>query len=788
MMRPLVLMLLLFAIPLAHAQKEDVLGGILNDFARYSDLPREVAYVHLNKSVFIKGEDLGFKAYVMDKDHKRPSRETENLYCVLKDSSGRVIKSQLVRIKQGVGQGIFKLDSVFQTGTYTFKAYTNWMRNFSEPNYFQQSIDILDPETHATLPVKTLPADLDVQLLPEGGHAVAGLPSVYGVIIKDAGGYGVSGLEGRITDAAGEEVTRFQVNQFGIGRVELTPREGTRYYAHLRYLNRDHKIPLPPPEAEGVSLRLSDLKDKVAITLKTRFTDPLQRDAPFYLTVHNGDSLKGIPVSFRTETETLKIFPKKDLYKGVNVFTLFDPNGNPLLERLFFNDHGMSFRDTMVGYSSREKDSLKIQLGIQDLDPKYFSSLSVSVLPGGSKAYRGHHNLPSYSLLQPYVRGYIQNAWYYFQEITARKRHELDNLLLTQGWSSYDWNTVTNHPPSYRFDFEKGIAFTVGFNSRRSDAFYIFPTYYNNAQLLELNPGQKKFTVENFYPLEGEDLSITEIRGNSRSKPSGAFVHFKPSAIPPLKSDRVKILPSRLGSQFGKIEVPPISFENLQKLQQLDEVTVTEKRRISRLQQLQDRTFGRIDIFAKDDPRRNMWLSTYLSGRGFRVSETPGRLDIQAFNPNSPNATRPIVYLDDVLLTDFGILWRFRLDIVDYIEINQSGVGSGIMGGGGVIRIVTDPTLRRESLTSRSFQSYEVPLAFGSKKQFYTPVYSSYNSEFFETYGTLGWVPDLRAGAEGGFSFYTKNHGLDQLVLHVEGVVNGDEFVSCRIPLDTDIE
>ncbi|MDX1333566.1 MAG: hypothetical protein R3252_11090, partial [Robiginitalea sp.] len=585
-----------------------------------------------------------------------------------------------------------------------------------------------------------------------------------------------------------EEVTRFRVNQFGIGRVELTPREGRAYYAHLRYLNREHKIPLPPAEAEGVSLRLSDLKNKVAIALKTRFKDPLQRDAPFYLTVHNGDSLKGIPVSFRAETETLKIFPKKDLYKGVNVFTLFDPNGKPLLERLFFNDHGMTFRDTMVGYSSREKDSLKIQLGIQDLDPTYFSSLSVSVLPGGSKAYRGHHNLPSYSLLQPYVRGYIQNAWYYFQEITARKRYELDNLLLTQGWSSYDWNTVTNHPPSYRFDFEKGIAFTVGFNSRKSDAFYIFPTYYNDAQLLELNPGQKKFTVENFYPLEGEDLSMTEIRGNSRSKPSGAYVHFKPSAIPPLKSDRAKVLPSRLGRQFGEIEVPPISFENLKKLQVLDEVTVTEKRRIGRLQQLQDRTPGRIDIFAKNDPRRNMWLSTYLSGRGFRVSETPGRLDIQAFNPNSPNATRPTVYLDDVLLTDFSILWRFRLDVVDYIEINPTGIGSGMLGGGGVIRIATDPTLRRESLASRSYQSYEVPLAFGSKKQFYTPVYSSYNSEFFETYGTLGWVPDLKADTEGRFSFYTKSHGLEELVLHVEGIVNGDEFVSCRIPLDTDAE
>ena len=74
--------------------------------------------------------------------------------------------------------------------------------------------------------------------------------------------------------------------------------------------------------------------------------------------------------------------------------------------------------------------------------------------------------------------------------------------------------------------------------------------------------------------------------------------------------------------------------------------------------------------------------------------------------------------------------------------IYEEGIGSirsGIMGGGGVIRIVTDPALRRDPLVTRSFQSYEVPLAFGGgKKQFYTPVYSSYNSEFFEAFGTLG--------------------------------------------------
>ena len=779
---------LLLGLQVICVQQEDIQDRILNDFARYSEHPREVAYVHLNKSVFIKGEDLGFKAYVLDKDRKRPSLETQNLYCVLADSANRMVKTQLVRIRNGVGQGVFELDSLFHTGKYTFKAYTNWMRNFSEANYFQQSIDILDPETHSTLPIKPLPTDLDVQVLPEGGHVLAGIPTVFGIIIKDAGGYGVPDLEGQITDASGREITRFQVNQFGIGRLQFTPMAGMTYYARFNYFNREQEVLLPAARPEGVSIRLTDLKDKVGISLNARFNDPSRARAPFFLTVHNGDSLKGVPVSFRDAGEQLKVFPKKDLYKGVNVFTLFDPSGKPLLERLCFNEQGLVFHQKLSSKVSRLQDSLAISLGIGGLKPGMFNSLSVSVLPAGSRADPGQHSLPSYTLLQPFVRGYIQNAGYYFQEINPKKRYELDNLLLTQGWSSYEWNTVFNHPPEYRFDFEKGIAYTVEFNSRRSDAFYIFPTYHTPSQLLELNPNQKKFTVENFYPLSGEKLSLTEIRGEGRSRPSGAFVRFKPSAIPPLKSERAQILPNRLGSLFREVKAPPISFENLKKLQMLDEVTVTEKRRGNQLQRLKDRSPGRVDVFSSDDPRRDMWLSTYLSTRGYIVTEGLGTVDIQSSNPNSPNNRKPVVYLDGVMLTDFDILWRFRLDIVEYIELNPTGIGSGIMGGGGVIRIVTNPNLRRETLGERTHISYEIPLTFESKKVYYTPVYSSYDSEFFRAFGTLGWFPDLRTDISGSLSFKVNPQNLEELELHVEGIINGDEFVSCRLFMETDTE
>lgn len=785
-MRAFLLYFFLLALP-AHAlgQQEDLLDRVIDDFTRYSELPREVAYVHLNKSVLIKGETLGFKAYVLDKGSKKPSLETRNLYCVLADSNDRMVKSQMLRVTGGVGQGVFELDSLFHTGKYTFKAYTNWMRNFSEPNYFQQSIDILDPETHPTLPADPRPGDLEVQVLPEGGHALAGVPSVYGIIITDTGGFGVAGVEGTITDGSGREITRFKVNRFGIGRIGLTPLRGTSYFVHFSHGNRKYRVPLPPAENEGVGLRLAELNDWVALELRARFGDPGWERAPFFLTIHNGDNLKGVPVSFRDSLSQLKVFPKGDLYPGMNVFTLFDPTGKPLLERLFFNPTGLAFHENIVAYPSRVGDSLSIRLGIPGLRPGTFNSLSVSVLPAGSQSTPGHHNLGSYTLLQPYVRGPVQNAGYYFQEGSAVKRRELDDLLLTQGWSSYNWNTVFNHPPQYRFDFEKGVSYTVGFNTRKSDAFYIFPTLNNPSQLLELQPGQEVFTVESFYPMEGEKLALTEIRGTIKSSPAGAYVQFKPAGVPSMDSHKAALLPNRLGPRFTEIRAQPISFENLERLQILDEVVVSEARRIQRLERLRDRSPGRVDIFAKDDPRRMMFLDAYLSGRGYRVTEGLGTLDIVAGNPNSPSNPRPIVYLDGVLLTDFDLLWRFRLDIVDYIEINPTGIGSGIYGGGGVIRIVTDPSISPAGPAPKAFQSYEIPLAFGQDKTFYTPVYSSYNNEFFRAFGTLGWVPDLQADRTGGMAFTTRHHGVEAMELHVEGIINGNEFVSARVLVET---
>ena len=251
------------------------------------------------------------------------------------------------------------------------------------------------------------------------------------------------------------------------------------------------------------------------------------QDQSYQLSIHNGDEIKAFPISFTGGLKQLKVIPKADLYKGMNIITLMDQNARPLLERLYFNDRGFEFFETLSNAApSIDSGQVKVTLEIPGLEAGAFSSLSLSVLPDNTSSYTHHHNLPSYTLLQPYVKGPIQNAGYYFEDIDARKRYDLDNLLITQGWSSYSWNTVMNHPPLYRFDFEKGISYTVRFNKRDSEDFYIYPTANNPSQLLKLKDGEVDFTVEEFYPREGEKLAISEISKTRRNYTSGRCCTF----------------------------------------------------------------------------------------------------------------------------------------------------------------------------------------------------------------------------------------------------------------------
>ncbi|NNK10111.1 MAG: hypothetical protein HKP08_02105 [Flavobacteriaceae bacterium] len=123
------------------------------------------------------------------------------------------------------------------------------------------------------------------------------------------------------------------------------------------------------------------------------------------------------------------------------------------------------------------------------------------------------------------------------------------------------------------------------------------------------------------------------------------------------------------------------------------------------------------------------------------------------------------------------------MDQVDYIEINPSGIGAGIRGGGGVIKIVTDPSKARRAQFSNTLIDYDIPITFTANKRFYNPMYNSYSGTFFNSFGAVDWHPDVVIDTKGVGKFSFLNYGLGTVKLYFEGIVNDNEFVSDVVEL-----
>jgi hypothetical protein len=340
---------------------------LTSSFNAYTNLPREVAFAHLNKSLYLKGETIGFSIYVFDKTTKKPSTKTTNVYTVVTDKNNKTIKEQLIWAKEGKAIGTFSIDSTFTSGNYTFKAYTNWMKNFDEQNLYAQSIKIIDPDIIDNDAIKTISSKLDAQFLPEGGHLVANTENTIGVVIKDTLGYGVPDITARVLNAKGEIVSNFKTNHVGIGKFLLLHDSKTSYSVEIDFRNRIQTFDLSSAEQKGLNITLNQISSKLILTFNTNAqTLPIIKNKPYTLFIHNGNQSKTIPLVFENDTKVIKAIARKDLFAGINIFTVFTEESTPILERVFFNYEGIESLKTAEAFTKKNQDSLLIQVPVSD--------------------------------------------------------------------------------------------------------------------------------------------------------------------------------------------------------------------------------------------------------------------------------------------------------------------------------------------------------------------------------------------------------------------------------------
>ncbi|PRX56862.1 hypothetical protein [Flagellimonas meridianipacifica] len=771
---------------------------VLEAYEDYVELPREIVFLHTNKTTYIKGEQLGFQAYCLEKESKRLSKDTKNLYVTISNKDGLPIKQQLVKVDKGLASGVFEIDSLFASGTYTLLAFTNWMKNFQEPNYFKQTIEILDFKEgfQENLTTNVRP---DVQVLPEGGHLVMGVESVIGIAIKDASGLGIPNVEGELVDETGNSLGKISCNKHGHGRFKLKPDIGRTYAVKINFEGKELEYPLPKSENKGVVLTLLDQGGGLSLTLSTNqaSNNEILRNT-YSLLVHNGEDNHLIALNPFTSLKSNNDIPRGILFPGMNIFTVFDSSGQPLVERLYFNYEGISLQNKNLVEKTNMKDS--IEVSISSAEP--ILNASVSILPSASVTYRPHHNLASYTLLQPYVKGYIENAEYYFKDTNELKKEELDLLLLTQGWSSYSWENIFNSPPDYDYDFEEGIRAVIQRDAKKGNQQYVVIPYgNNNLEIVSFEEGQEKLEKTGLFP-DGDDFfRIGRISSKGKLSPADVTVSFYPSKVPEIDTSS-----QALGYGSTSISKTDYSerFRILNQIRALEEVIVQAKRKSSQLESLQNKTFGNVEEITNEQKQHLVTFRNYISRKGFLVREEQGRfLIVNQQAQNFGSSGEPSIYIDDHLLNPFitrdttiigsaglqpdvlSVLSNLRLSEIDYIEVNKKGLGEGI-NSGGVIRIYTGEEYKSSRKRSNAYTEYsEHPfeMTFTQEREFYVPRYSSYESDFFEYFGVLDWLPQLKSDVNGLIKFKVSNAYSAGVKIFVEGITNQGSFVSQTISL-----
>ena len=242
----------------------------------------EKAYLHTDREVYIGGETLWFSAYLINAQNNQFINSSNTLYVELVSTSEKseplVIAKRIIRMEQGKGSGDFKLKDSIAAGTYTLRAWTNWMRNFNDNFLFEKEIRVLSSFEVAeevskvkkksvtkitpSLPTLTtlLPKE-NIQFFPEGGSMIDSVSSIVAFKAVDGNGKNL-GVEGEITNKNGEIINNFS-DKTGLGIFLLQPEKDQEYTAKGIYSNgQKFSTILPKALSNGYSIRVID-KDSI---------------------------------------------------------------------------------------------------------------------------------------------------------------------------------------------------------------------------------------------------------------------------------------------------------------------------------------------------------------------------------------------------------------------------------------------------------------------------------------------------------------------------------------------
>jgi len=755
--------LLLFIANLGIAQTDQSAPQILENI-----------YLHLNKTTFIKGERLWFKAYVQDQKTKLPSLGTTNLHVGIFDENGDEIKRKLLFTENGMANGDFAIDSTFIGTDYKILAWTNYQRNFKQLNPFQQHIKIVQEDVQEEDIIEN---ELIIEVYPEGGYLIEGAFNHIGIVLSRVGGKRVSANNLELVDGLGNVVrSNITTNSLGLGKIGFMVEQGTTY--SLQWGNDDigySRKSLPSAKSQTIGLNIDNNgKDNVLVKLIASKQTFKKKDGENYsVAFYQDESIVFEDVEI-IEEESVIALPRKSLPYGLNTAVLFDGELKPVSFRMFFNHRNDKKRLQSIAVEhclSEFGDSIQVDF-IRPKNSTLDANVSISVLPGSSNAYNSENSIASAFLVQPYLKNAFKGS-YYFDAMDRKKRFELDKRLIIEGWGKYDWDSRKLETLKLEFAMETGISISgkVIDADLTEENQVSLVTDFSGAYAFEELESDKAFS-SNMDLFEGDSLGISLMGRKGKLRKPNVEVQFSNST--PLGFETGKWLNfEKVISQKQVNEIVEIdqSLNLGERTIALDEVVVTEKA-VTRDNKFQVSATVEGRVIRDIDIKKSPSVTTYINRLGYLVSGNNGKITFLINKWPYPEAP---VFING-MLASHGELIGMPLSRVKLITYGSS------------ISIILNSNYEAPENRNK-FLKFAIENGYARPQGYYTPNYPDYTTSIFKNYGALDWKANIAIGGEIPTTVMVPIKGQRTLKVFIEGMdINGNLFTQNNIIETTNID
>lgn len=782
-------LMLVFAVNIfsvSHAQ--DQLKEIAFSYGNYQqENLQEKIFVHTDKTYYVAGEIIWFKLYVTDAGLNKPLDLSKVAYIEILDTANKPLLQAKIALKNASGNGSFLVPLNVNSGNYTLRAYTNWMKNTGADFFFQKNISIVNTQKSVVTEPVIVPVKYDVQFFPEGGNLVEGLQSKLAFKATNQYGDGIN-FSGALLDND-DTLLHFQPAHAGMGNFLFTPQHNHSYKAVIRFPSGGFIIKsMPELYNAGYVMRVEDAANN---QLKISVQGKNVASSALFLFVHSNAKIsyaKG--ESFKTDN-AIFLVDKTTLADGISHISIFDEGKQPVCERLYFKKPAQSLQLALsadkTNYQARTKVNLSLQLPAI-IAAKDSADLSMSVYKIDSLQSIDEDDIQTTLLLTSSLKGYVEDPAFYF---TDNAETAADNLMLTQGWRRFNWeNVLNNTAPVFRFAPELNGHIITG-------------------SVTNLQTGKKQAYVESFLSVPGTRLqfypSTSDTTGNVKFEMKDFYGSTEISVQAGTQFDSIyrmeinnPFFENYTSSKTPRFDLPLNAANTLRERSvgmQVQQIYSGEKLKQLYMPEIDTTAFylHPDKTYKLDDYTRFQTLEEVLREYVAMVNVTrkEGKYHFPVFN----NSTKQYFEVDPINLLDGVPVFNLnKLINVDPLLIRKLDViTQRYIYGGSSFNGLLSWTTYKGDLGNLSIDPSVVLLDYDAlqlQREFYAPAYDSEekrNGHLPDFRNVLLWSPNIKATNSSAqqLSFYTSDLA-GKYAIQIQGITSKGNCGSKVIFIDVE--